>query len=249
MSWLLESIALDNLVIVISFYQPRPADDLRNLLSDLDSFQKQTIIVINSDHTDSDPTTHTLAGRRAIVRENIGMNIGAWNQGFLASPVKDYYFFLQDECFIKQPGFFEACIARFLANPKLAMLGESLNHKWNHPWDTLSVSGLNWCDADHQINGESVSRVEFYLQTMQSMNIDAGNTGLHLRSLCWAFRGDVLRAMGGFPIGKNKGECIAAEIGVSRKVLQLGFEFDQITPNSFCFIGHREWKADGNSKK
>jgi hypothetical protein len=81
------------------------------------------------------------------------------------------------------------------------------------------------------------------------MNIDAGNTGFHLRSLCWAFRGDVLRAMGGFPIGKNKGECIAAEIGVSRKVLQLGFEFDQITPNPFCYIGHGEWKADGSSKK
>jgi hypothetical protein len=243
------SAALSNFAVIVSFYQPRPADDLQNLLSALESFQQQTVIVINSDHAGSDPTTHTLAGRQAIVRENIGMNIGAWNEGFLANPGEDYYFFLQDECFIKQPGFFEACIARFSANPKLAMLGESLNHKWNHPWDILSGSGLNWRDADHLINGESVPRVDFYLKTMQSMNIDAGNTGLHLRSLCWAFRGDVLRAMGGFPFGKNKGECIAAEIGVSRKVLQLGFEFDQITPNPFCFIGHREWKADGSSKK
>ncbi len=233
---------------IISFYAPRPADDLHALMSDLDGYKDRTLIVINSDHLSGEPQIHSLAGWHAIAAPNRGMNIGAWQQGFLARPNEDFYFFFQDECFIKQPGFFDTCLRRFEDNPKLGMLGESLNLKWNHPWHTMQQSGLNWRDADHQIDGIQVPRVDFYLMALERMGIAPGDSGLHLRSLVWAFRGDALRAIGGFPVGSSKGDCIAAEIGVSRSVLQHGYLFDQLCPTPFSYIGHREWKADGSSK-
>jgi hypothetical protein len=234
--------------IIISFYEPRSADDLHQLMTSLAMYKDQGSIVINSDQLDGEPQFHSLDGWQAITVPNRGMNIGAWQQGFLARPDENIYFFLQDECFVKQPGFFEACLQRFEDNPKLGMLGESLNLKWNHPWPAMRKSGLNWQDADHQIDGTDIPRVDYYLKTLERLGIAPGDSGLHLRSLCWAFRGDTLRAIGGLPVGVSKGECIAAEIGVSRKVLQHGYLFDQLCPAPFNYVGHREWKADGSSK-
>ncbi len=234
--------------IIISFYAPRPADDLHQLMTSLEPYKATGAIVINSDQLSGEPQFHKLNGWQAIAAPNRGMNIGAWQQGFLARPNEDFYFFFQDECFVKQPGFFDACLRRFEANPTLGMLGESLNLKWNHPWDAMRNSSMNWQDADHQVNGVPIPRVDYYLRALEHMGIAPGDSGLHLRSLCWAFRGDTLRAIGGFPVGASKGECIAAEIGVSRKVLQHGYLFDQLCPAPFSYIGHREWKADGSSK-
>lgn len=244
----LPSEILENLTIVISFYAGRPTENLRKLLVDLENFKKQIIIVVNNDNLNDTKIKRNTAGWQTIIRPNQGMNIGAWQEGFLEKSEKKYYFFLQDECFIKKSGFIKTCINRFKENPKLGMLGESLNKKWNHPWQFLAQSSLNWKDKDHEINGSQVPRVDFYVQKMKDLGIDHGASGLHLRSLCWIFRGDVLRFLGGFPIGSNKGECIASEIGVSRKVLQLGYEFDQVAPAPFNFIGHAEWQADGSSK-
>ncbi len=233
---------------IISFYAPRPAEDLYKLMADLERHKEQTIIVINSDQLDAEPQFHSLSGWQAIAAPNRGRNIGAWQQGFLARPHEDFYFYFQDECFVRQPGFFDACLRRFKDNPKLGMLGESLNLKWNHPWAAMRNSAMNWRDADHAVDGVQIPRVDYYLLALAGMGIAPGDSGLHLRSLCWAFRGDTLRAIGGFPVGTSKGECIAAEIGVSRKVLQHGFQFDQLCPTPFSYIGHREWKADGSSK-
>lgn len=217
-------------------------------MTDLSTYSGRGIIVINNDHPKGDLQVHQLAGWHSITVPNRGMNIGAWQQGFLARPNEDFYFFFQDECFIKQPGYIEACIQRFSDYPRLGMLGESLNLKWNHPWDNLRHSRMNWVDSEHQINGERVPRVEFYLATLERMGITPGESGLHLRSLCWSFRGTALRSIGGFPIGDNKGECIAAEIGVSRHIQQHGYQFDQISDTPFFYIGHREWRDDGSSK-
>jgi hypothetical protein len=239
---------LTSTAIIISFYAPRPANDLRQLMASLATYKDQSTIVINSDQLEGKPQLHSLAGWQAIAAPNRGMNIGAWQQGFLARPDENFYFFFQDECFIKQTGFFEACLRRFEENSKLGMLGESLNLKWNHPWPAMRNSDMNWKDADHRIDGVHVPRVDYYLKGLERLGIAPGDSGLHLRSLCWAFRGDTLRAIGGFPIGVSKGECITAEIGVSRKVLQHGYLFDQLCPTPFTYIGHREWKADGSGK-
>jgi hypothetical protein len=240
---------MSSFVNIISFYAPRPVADLLALMNALEQHQKDSIIVINSDQVHDQVQYQNINGWPAIVAPNRGMNIGAWQQGFLARPNEDFYFFLQDECFIKQPGFFSACLARFENEPQLGMLGESLNYKWNHSWEEMRNSNMNWRDTDHQIDNVPVARVDYYLLAMARMGIDPGESGLHLRSLCWAFRGETLRAIGGFPIGNTKGDCIAAEIGVSRKVIQHGYQFDQLSSTPFSYIGHREWRADGSAKK
>lgn len=237
-----------SIAIVISFYLPRSSDNLHQLLSSLNEFREQGSVVINSDEARENSKVGLLSGWRTLTVPNRGMNIGAWQQGFLARPDEDFYFFFQDECFIKKTGYIEACLERFNLNQKLGMLGESLNRKWDHSWAEMQNSSLNWSDENHQLNGKVLPRVDYYLVTLKRMGIDPGASALHLRSLCWAFRGSLLRAVGGFPIGLSKGECIAAEIGVSRKVLQLGYEFDQLRPTPFAYVGHREWKPDGSSK-
>ena len=161
----------------------------------------------------------------------------------------DFYFFFQDECFIKNVGFITACIHRFKNDFHLGMLGESLNKNWGQSWTKLRNSNLNWLDNDHIINGKQIPRVNFYLELLKKWNVNPDTTGLHLRSLFWSFRGDLLRKMNGFHIGANKGECIAAEIATSKITSQLGYKFDQIETSPFCYVGHREWRDDGFSKK
>lgn len=239
---------MNSIAIIISFYAARTTDYLFQLMKMLEPFKRQCSIVINTPQLRKETKIHQFSDWEVIFAPNHGMNIGAWQQGFLAKPDRDFYFFFQDECFIKREGFFAACIQRFKENPRLGMLGESLNFKWNQPWHELQNSHLNWCDDDHQINGKRIPRVDFYLMSLQKRCIDPGDSALHLRSLCWAFRGQTLRSIGGFPYGASKGDCIAAEIGVSKQVLQVGYTFDQVAPSPFYYVGHREWKADGNSK-
>lgn len=238
-----------NFLIAVSYYGSRNQENLINLLSNIKSYRKHTLVVINSDKINDDGTLETEAsGWKMQIRKNTGMNIGAWNHAFQKNPNKDYYFFLQDECYIKKNGFIESCIRKFQANQNLAMLGESLNLKWNKSWKALQQSPMNWVDSDHVIEGKPIPRVLYYQETLKKLGIEAGNSGLHLRSLCWAFKGSVLRKMNGFPEGTTKGECIAIEIGVSRKVAQLGYDFAQLENQPFNYIGHREWRADGSSK-
>jgi hypothetical protein len=237
---------LNELLIVISFYSKRNRGNLLNLLTSLEGFEGEVLVVENIDSDAISSLTDIDA--EVILNVNRGMNIGAWNRGFLERRDYDTYLFLQDECFLKKDGYVEAILSRFKKNPKLGMLGESLNRKWNHPWETLTNSPLNnYCD-DHFIGSGCSRRVDTYLSAMQSWGVDPGETGAHLRSLVWAIRGDVLRQMGGFPIGNNKGECIAAEISVSRRVIQMGLEFDQIDRAPFFYFGHLEWRSDGSSK-
>lgn len=235
--------------IIVSFYSARPPNNLYQLLGNLQEIHHAVLVVINDENHKGPPQNAMLAGVRCVLRENIGMNIGAWHEGFKTEPDKDFYLFLQDECFLKRTDIVNACVRRFSNEPQLGMLGETLNQKWNHSWEALRGSHLNWRDNDHMVDGISVPRVDFYLQEFKRLGVDPGNCGLHLRSLFWAFRGDALRAIGGFTQGNNKGECIAAEIAVSRKILQFGFDFDQLETQPFTYVGHPEWKADGSSKK
>jgi hypothetical protein len=235
--------------VVISYYEERPINHLKQLLDSLEPHKSSVLIVINSNRIKNEPVEKKMDGWNSIIRPNLGMNIGAWDEGFRHAPKKDFYFFLQDECFLKKEGMIEYCLNKFYENPKIGMMGETLNRKWDHPWEVLKNSSLNHFELQHEINGKSIRRVDFYLQMMKKFGIECGDSGLHIRTLCLSLRGETLREMSGFPIGLNKGECIASEIGISRKVAQLGWEFDQINLTPFYFFGHKEWKSDGSSKK
>jgi hypothetical protein len=55
----------------------------------------------------------------------------------------------------------------------------------------------------------------------------------------------VLSEIGGFPIGRNYAECIAAEIGVSKLVESRGLSVQQVDDDEpFRFIRHEEWNQD-----
>jgi hypothetical protein len=233
-------------LIVISYYAQRSPKPLMSLLKELSGYASQTLIVANVENINELPIL--AGGFKVVANKNVGMNIGAWHRGFLEDSDADYYLFLQDECFLKKDKFLDLIIRRFKGNPRLGMVGESMNYKWGRSWLELTSSPLNTYASDHLIDGKSAKRVQAYLSAMFAWGIEPGESAAHLRSLVWAFPGAVMRRLGGFPLGMNKGECIAAEIAISRKVVSLGYIFDQITPTPFTYFGHREWRSDGSTK-
>ncbi len=121
----------------------------------------------------------------------------------------------------------------------VGMIGESINHKWDKPWLEMMKSPLNY-PVNIFEHGKILSRVEYYLSLMSAWNANPGLNGRHLRALVWGFSGDVLRRIGGFPIGKTKEECIASEIAISKKTEQLGLKVVQIAEESFKYFRHDE---------
>ncbi len=233
-------------LIVISYYAARESTNLVKLTESLKAYTNSVMVVTNVDNVVS-PVRHG-ENSKMIINSNVGMNIGAWNRGFKEDPEADYYLFLQDECFLKRDGFWDAIIGRFKADPTLGMLGESFNHKWARSWESLSASSLNSLEDDHLLEGARSRRVDVYLDAMRRWSISPGGSGAHLRSLVWALSGSAMRRLGGFPVGKNRGECIAAEIAVSRQLIHFGYRIDQVCPQPFTYFGHSEWRSDGLSK-
>ena len=80
------------------------------------------------------------------------------------------------------------------------------------------------------------------------MEYQSWKNATHLRSLIWSFKNETVRKIQGFPIGINKGECIASEIAVSKKIEALGLQIKQVDSAPFKYIHHTEWNRDGFSK-
>jgi hypothetical protein len=237
------------LSIIISYFASRDLSSLKRLVNDLSMLNFEVIIVVNYDKFDVVLDSYfSQLSHKVIWNKNLGMNIGAWNRGFHANPSADFYLFLQDECFLKKDGFIGSLTSRFRRELDLGMLGESINRRWAQPWPTMANSNLNRLDIGHFVEGRPARRVDCYLNAMRNWGVNPGVTGEHLRSLVWAFPGNVLRKLGGFPLGRDKGECIAAEIAVSREIVNMGYRFDQVSPTPFTFFGHSEWRPDGSSK-
>lgn len=83
---------------------------------------------------------------------------------------------------------------------------------------------------------------------MSSWGVNPGGNGRHLRSLVWVLNQDALRRISRFPEGRNKEECIASEISVSKKIEEIGLTVTQISKTPFSFFKHEEWRLDGHSK-
>ena len=83
---------------------------------------------------------------------------------------------------------------------------------------------------------------------MIDWKINPGDSSKHLRALNWALTNKTLKLIDGFPIGKNKEECIASEVAVSRSIESNMLEITQSDKQHFNFIGHREWAEDGFGK-
>jgi hypothetical protein len=235
--------ASDKLLVVINHFDQRPLDDLLHLLDALhshdDDITFDTCVVINQ----------SLAGRKVRelpnvdflhYRENTGMNIGAWDYGWRCHPDYDYYLFLQDECIVSAHDWARQFITR-LQDRSVGLVGETFNAKWNRPWSVLQNKKVASTMPGHFIDGKPADRVAAYLDFMARHNIDPTPGAGHVRALIWALRGDTLRAIDGFPLGDNYGECIAAEIAVSKMVEALGLKVVQLSAEPFYCFSHAEW--------
>lgn len=236
---------LDRTLVVISFYDQRSPKDLFKLLNSLGQHPSGThydiCIVVNSTggfRFDSNAFTKEVI---LHYRENTGMNIGAWDFGWQTYPQYRDYLFLQDECLVIKENWilaFQQAAQRLNAG----MLGESINAKWSKSWQELRESRKSNLLPGHEINGENINRVDFYVRFMVSQGVDPGRDGRHLQSLIWYFTNKALTCIGEFPIGKNYGECIASEIAVSKKVESDGIRFEQLCDEPFVYIRHKEWE-------
>lgn len=147
------------------------------------------------------------------------------------------------ECYVVRKNWL-AAFRRRGAEPGIGMIGESLNESWDRSWRDLRREQEGVLLTEHRIDGKCVNRVDYYLKFFGEVGIAPGPSGRHLRSLVWYFRGDVLSRIGGFPQGRNYAECIAAEIGVSKRVEGLGLRVEQLDDEPFRYIRHREWNQD-----
>jgi len=225
--------------IIISYFDRTSPESLRILLDQLNDYNDSIRLVVNAESSEDLSSLGSL-GVEYFVTENEGMNIGAWTKGYQRWP--------DAECYVKRLDFLKRIIPLFNSDQKLGLLGETLNYRWNHDWQLLLKSPINRYEEQHEIDEIQSRRVDCYLHHMRRWNIDPGESAMHLRSLVWALPAPVMRRLGGFPIGRNKGECIAAEIAISRRLISLGYRISQVGTHPFTCFGHREWREDGLSK-
>jgi hypothetical protein len=234
-------------LVVISHYDRRPVEPLIELL---DSMQRHPagavhhcVVMTNKTHASTLPMRVTQRIDACASRPNVGMNIGAWDGAWRRWRGRPAYLFLQDDCMVTRPGWLQAVLGR-LEDPRVGLVGESLNHAWNKPWDALREAQGRDVLPEHTLQGQPANRVDVYLQAMRDHGIDPGDCGRHLRSLVWGARGEILERLRGFPLGSDYGTCIAAEIGTSRAVEAMGLQVAELGPTPFHYIRHRDWNQD-----
>lgn len=234
-------------LVVISFYDRRPIEPLIHLLDSLDARDAgaphERVICVNASGAAPLPVEVTERVDGVLLRANQGMNIGAWDAAWRHWSGRPAYVFLQDECYAVREGWMRDALAA-VADPGVGLAGESLNDGWDRPWEELRTGPGRDVLPEHFVDGAPANRVDAYLHHLQRFGIDPGTRGRHLRSLVWVARGDALTAIGGFPAGANYGECIAAEIGVSRAIEAHGLDIRQIGPAPFHAFRHLEWSQD-----
>jgi 2-polyprenyl-3-methyl-5-hydroxy-6-metoxy-1,4-benzoquinol methylase len=235
------------ITVVISFYEERSIKPLKELVTTMAQFPAgmhyETLLVVNRTREGRmDAFIENFPGR-VISQPNQGMNIGAWDFGWRNCD-SDQFLFLQDECFIKRENWL-ASFSQKLEQKDVGLVGESLNHAWNHDWDFLRERNNSISIKDHWVDGVPTNRVDVYLDLMGKNKIPPGNSGIHLRSLVWATKRSVLEIIGGFIVGQNYGECIGSEIAVTKSVEAHTLSVLQNnSDDSFYFIGHKEWEFD-----
>ncbi|HEY9276692.1 MAG TPA: methyltransferase domain-containing protein [Methylotenera sp.] len=238
-----ESLSQQKCMVIISYYDERDIDDLLALIASIEAYEPghliEITIVVNQREQRLIDVSSSKYKTNILYRQNQGMNIGAWDYGWRQFKDVDSFIFLQDECRIIRDGWVHDYL-KTLESPKVGLVGESINQRWNRSWSDLQGDSA----SNNSVNTEIKARAEAYLSFMQRNTISPGKDAKHLRSLIWAFKRSTLDTINGFPTGANYEECIASEIAVSKKVESLGLEITQIDPQQpFSRIVHSEWSA------
>jgi hypothetical protein len=237
----------DKTLVVISYYDRRPIHNLLELVGTLYQYpagaEFDVCVIVNRTKNES-ISVPQLSSTSIYYRHNVGMNIGAWDHGWRTYSGYKHYLFLQDECYVIRDNWLSGYRAA-LETTKVGMVGESLNMLWNRPWPELRKLFADVVLPEHRIQGKRVNRVDFYLDFLNVNGVNPALGGKHLRSVVWFLAADILKEIDGFLIGRNYGECIAAEIATSKKVEALGLDFVQVNEHEeFFHIRHLEYNQD-----
>lgn len=237
--------AAANALVVVSYYDARPRQELDALLRDLATIDAgapfDTLVVVNQSAAAPTPVHAALPGLRVLHRPNSGYNIGAWDHGWRHAPGYEHYVFLQHECRVRRAGWLAAYLRR-LRLPGVGLVGERANPAWALPWADLERRFAGHTLPDHGPDGAPAERLPTYRACWRRWGIDPGPRGDHLQTLALAASGTTLARIDGFPVGANYGEAIAAEIGVSKRVQMLGLTTEEIGPRPFAWITHPQWQ-------
>lgn len=238
------SAVTNSVLVVICHYNARVTADLITLLDQTQSlpagwpFRVRVVVNLGRPELLDLPARHQDV--EVLYRENVGYNIGAWDVGWRADPVHFAYLFLQEECRLAQKDWIGAFVQR-AEEPGVGIVGECLSPDWDAPWDELARR----CQGDrlpgHHIDNVPADRVPCYLDFLRRQRIDPGLKGDHLQSLVLFARREVLEAMNGFPVGRDYGEAIASEIGITKKVQALGLRACEVGPGPFTNVEHPQW--------
>ncbi len=232
-------------LVVVSFYDARPRQDLDALLADLASVAAgapfEVLVVVNQTRAEPTAITAAVPGLRVLHRPNAGYNIGAWDHGYRSAPDYDVYVFLQDECQLRRPGWLRAFLLR-LQRPGVGLVGERKNPAWCAPWADIERRFAGHTLDGHQIDGAPAERLPTYRAFWQRHGVDPGARGDHLQTLMLAVRGEVLARCGGFLVGADSGDALASEIATSKRVEMLGLSVEEVGPRPFTWITHPQWR-------
>jgi hypothetical protein len=234
-------------LVVISYYDRHPLSNLTELLRTMLHFEAgeefDVHIVVNRTSAREICLPDEYSWIPVKYRHNLGMNIGAWDYGWRTSPDYRAYLFLQDECYVVREQWLSG-FQSVLQDTRVGMVGESLNQTWNRSWNELRKLFEATSMCGHFIEGRPANRVDCYLHFLDQNRVERGEKARHLRSVVWFFPGPVLQKINGFLIGRNYGECIAAEIAASKKVESIGLEIAQARDEEFFYIRHLEYNQD-----
>ncbi len=230
--------------VVIAHYAARPIEPLLDLVESLRATPSghpyELRVVVNEDG-EANATRPAMPPDLTVhYRENVGFNIGAWEHGWRLPPEHDAYLFLQDECVLRRGPWLQPFVAAASA-PGVGLVGERASPPWDAPWDVLRARFAGHTMPGHEIDGRPVERMRCYEHFFATHGIDPGPRGDHLQSLVWFARRSVLTSIGGFPIGRNYGEAIAAEIGTSKRVQSRGLRLRQLEVEPFAVFTHPQW--------
>lgn len=230
--------------VVISYWTGRSTRNLFRLLRQIHSYDAgapfEVVVVCNGG--DKLPLRLPLRFRKykisVLDRVNSGFNIGAWDHGWRHAARCDHFLFLQDECYIKRPGWLRAFVARMEGSSGIGLVGESMN--WNVSWDQQRDNPV----ASRCLNREGYpefNAIDFLRAFLEREGIPTDESARHLQSLVLFASRRVLEDMGGFLHKDNYADAVGAEIAISKKVISMGYDIATVGPESFHYIGHTEW--------
>lgn len=232
-------------LVVVSYYDARPVHDLDRLLAALRTTPAghpfEVRVVVNRDGSAPLPIAERHPGVEVLTRKNTGYNIGAWEHGWRTAPAFDAYLFLQHECTLQGDGWLRPFVER-AAEPGVGLVGERLNPAWDAPWSEIERRFAGHTLPDHQVDGQPAERLPTYAAFFARHGIDRGPRADHLQTLALFATRSTLERIDGFPVGRDYGEAIAAEIAISKRVQAAGLRICEVGDRPFRHVSHPQWE-------